>query len=112
MSGQNELQNGLGRRGNVRPHLQTVLRCHCASQAIGSTPHEILCGQMKTAVTGEGNAEGIVYNRSLIDLARNFGFHPKACQAYRAKTKGKVERPFRYIRSDTSGRISSVRISS
>ncbi len=43
---------------------------------------------------------GIVYNLALIDLARHYGFHPKACKAYRAKTKGKVERPFRYIRQD------------
>ena len=39
-----------------------------------------------------------MYNGALIDLARHYGFHPKACKAYRAKTKGKVERPFRYIR--------------
>ena len=25
---------------------------------------------------------------------------PKACKPYRAKTKGKVERPFRYVRED------------
>ena len=29
-----------------------------------------------------------------------YGSAPKACKAYRAKTKGKVERPFRYIRQD------------
>ena len=53
---------------------------------------------MKTAVIGE-DADGlVVYNRTLIDLARHFGFHPKACRPYRAQTKGKVERPFRYIR--------------
>jgi len=55
---------------------------------------------MKTVVSGEGDTGGIIYNRSLIDLARHCGFHPRACQAYRAKTKGKVERPFRYIRED------------
>ena len=32
--------------------------------------------------------------------ARTGGFHPKACRPYRAKTKGKVERPFSYIRQD------------
>ena len=47
-----------------------------------------------------GRPGGIVYNRALIDLARHYGFHPKACRPYRAKTKGKVERPFRYIRED------------
>lgn len=81
--------------------LPTVLRCHSAAfDAIGGVPREILYDRMKTAVTGEGDADGIVYNRSLVDLARHFGFHPRACKPYRAKTKGKVERPFRYIRED------------
>jgi len=42
----------------------------------------------------------IVYNRSLLALAQHYGFLPKACRPYRAKTKGKVERPFSYIRQD------------
>ena len=42
----------------------------------------------------------IVYNRTLLKFARHYGYLPKACQAYRAKTKRKVERPFRYIRED------------
>jgi hypothetical protein len=42
----------------------------------------------------------IVYNRTLVEFARHYGYLPKACKAYRAKTKGKVERPFRYIRED------------
>ena len=54
----------------------------------------------KTAVIGEGQTEGIIYNRALIDLARHYGFHPKACKPYRAKTKGKVERPVRYLRGN------------
>jgi hypothetical protein len=37
---------------------------------------------------------------TLIDSAGHYGLHPKACRPYRAKTKGKVERPFRYIRED------------
>lgn len=49
---------------------------------------------------GEGDGDGIVCNRSLIDLARQFDFHKRACRPYRAKTKGKVERSFRYIRED------------
>jgi len=42
----------------------------------------------------------VIYNRALLDLARHYGFQPRACRPYRAKTKGKVERPFRYIRED------------
>jgi hypothetical protein len=52
---------------------------------------------MKTAGIGE-DADGlVVYNRSRVDLARHYGFQPKACRPYRAKTKGKVERPFLLI---------------
>jgi len=81
--------------------LQTVLRCHLAAfEALGGVPAEILYDRMKTAVTGKDDEGHIVYNRALIDFARHHGFHPRACRPYRAKTKGKVERPFRYIRED------------
>lgn len=84
----------------VHQDLPTVLRCHVSAlEAIGGAPREILYDRMKTAVIGEADT-GIVYNRALIDLARHYGFQPKACRPYRAKTKGKVERPFRYIRED------------
>jgi len=81
--------------------LQTLLRCHMqAFDALGGVPIEILYDRMKTAVTGEDSDGHIVYNRSLLALAQHYGFLPKACKPYRAKTKGKVERPFRYIRAD------------
>jgi transposase len=85
----------------VRQDLQTILRCHIAAlEAIGGVPREILYDRMKTAVIGEDANGLVIYNRSLLDLARHYGFQPKACRPYRAKTKGKVERPFRYIRED------------
>lgn len=81
--------------------LATVLRCHMAAfEAIGGVPEEILYDRMKTAVLGEIDDRGIVYNPKLLDLAGHYGFLPKACKPYRAKTKGKVERPFRYVRED------------
>ena len=81
--------------------LQTLLRCHIqAFEAIGGVPIEILYDRMKTAVTGEDDQGYIVYNRSLLALAHHYRFQPRACRPYRAKTKGKVERPFRYIRED------------
>lgn len=81
--------------------LQTVLRCHIAAfEALGGAPVEILYDRMKTAVLGEADDQGIAYNRKLVDLATHYRFLPKACRPYRAKTKGKVERPFRYVRED------------
>jgi transposase len=85
----------------VHQDLQSVLRCHIAAlEAIGGVPHEILYDRMKTAVIGEDSEGCVVYNRALVDLARHYGFQPRACRPYRPKTKGKVERPFRYIRED------------
>jgi len=85
----------------ARQDLQTVLRCHIAAfEALGGVPAEILYDRMKTAVLGEAEDQGIVYNRKLLDLAAHYRFLPKGCKPYRAKTKGKVERPFRYVRED------------
>lgn len=55
---------------------------------------------MKTAVTGEDEEGRVVYNLTLGEFAHHYGFLPQACRAYRPETKGKVERPFRYIRED------------
>ncbi|RYI35779.1 MAG: IS21 family transposase [Acetobacteraceae bacterium] len=81
--------------------LATVLRCHVAAfDALGGVPEQILYDRMRTAVLGEVDELGIVYNAKLLALASHYGYLPKACRPYRAKTKGKVERPFRYVRED------------
>lgn len=79
----------------------TVLRCHIdAFDAIGGTPEEVLYDRMKTAVIGEGGDGITQFNKSLVALLSYYDCLPRACKAYRAKTKGKVERPYRYIRQD------------
>ena len=81
--------------------LETVMRCHIAAfEAMAGCCREILYDRMKTAVIGEDAAGVVTYNASLVALLAHYGSAPKACQPYRAKTKGKVERPFRYIRQD------------
>jgi transposase len=63
---------------------------------------------MKTAVIGEDHAH-IIYNRALIDCAGHYGFHPKACRPYRAKTKGKVECRFAtFARTSSSPALSAI----
>ena len=80
--------------------LQTVLRCHMeAFEHLGGVPHEILYDRMKTAVLGEAEKH-VVYNAKLVSFAQHYSYAPRACKPYRAKTKGKVERPYRYIRQD------------
>src|SRR5690349_24565607 len=57
--------------------------------------------RMRTVFSREDHEAGhIIYNRTLLEFARHYGYLPKTCKPYRAKTKGKVERPFRYIRED------------
>src|ERR1700722_6183011 len=82
--------------------LQTLLRCHTAAfEALGGVPEQILYDRMPTVFHREDpETSHIVYNSTLVEFARHYGYLPKACKAYRAKTKGKVERPFRYIRED------------
>jgi len=42
--------------------------------------------------------DGIVrYNDNFLKFCGLYGIEPKACKSYRARTKGKVERPFYYI---------------
>lgn len=82
-------------------NLATVLRCHIAAfTCLGGVPQHILYDRMKTAVLGESETRHIIYHPRLLELAEHYGFTPRACAAYRAKTKGKVERPFGYVRDD------------
>jgi transposase len=82
--------------------LPTVLRCQTAAfEALGGVPEQVLYDRMRTVFSREDCAAGqIVFNSTLLEFARHYGYLPKTCKPYRAKTKGKVERPFRYIRED------------
>ncbi|QUS59016.1 IS21 family transposase [Pseudovibrio brasiliensis] len=85
----------------VNQQLDTVLRCHIAAfEACGGACSTVLYDRMKTAVLGEDEAGVVKFNPSLVALLDHYGAQPRACKPYRAKTKGKVERPFRYIRQD------------
>ncbi len=86
----------------LRQDMQTLLRCHTAAfEALGGVPEHVLYGRMRAVFSREDPVSGhIVYNPTLLGFARHYGYLPKACRPYRAKSKGKVERPFRYIRQD------------
>jgi transposase len=84
-----------------RQDLHSVVRCHLEAFAeLGGVPREVLYDRMKTAVLGEDDDGEVRYHPTLLDVASHFGFRPRACAPYRAKTKGKVERVFRYVRED------------
>jgi transposase len=85
----------------LRQTVSDFLRCHLlAFRAFGGVPCEILYDRLKAAVLGVTGDGEPLFHPQLLNLAAHCGFHPRACRPYRAKTKGKVERPFRYIRQD------------
>lgn len=81
--------------------IETLLACHQhAFEYFGGVPKQVLYDNMKTVVIerdgyGDGNHR---LNPLFLDFAKHWGFVPKLCQPYRARTKGKVERFNRYLR--------------
>src|SRR5689334_2321336 len=70
--------------------------------AFGGVPQELLFDQMKAVITRDLRLEGgaLVRNAEFLRFAHHWGFTPRACRPYRAQTKGKVERPVRYLRGN------------
>lgn len=66
----------------------------------GGVPKELLFDNAKALMLerdayGEGRHR---WNPALLELADQFGFKPRACRPYRARTKGKVERFNGYLK--------------
>ena len=82
--------------------VETWLRCHRnAFEFFGGVPKEVLFDNAKSIIL-ERDAYGLGehrWNPCLVDFAKTYGFVPKVCRPYRAKTKGKVERFNRYLKS-------------
>ena len=70
--------------------------------SFGGVPQELLFDQMKAVITRDLRLEGgaLVRNAEFLRFAHHWGFTPRACRPYRAQTKGKVERPVRYLRGN------------
>jgi transposase len=92
--------------GNQR--LETLLRCHeHAFDWFGGLTEEIVYDNPKTVVLGR-SADGshIDWHPTFWDFARYYGYRPRLCRPYRARTKGKVESGVRYVKgSFIPGRV-------
>ena len=73
-----------------------------AFRSFGGVPQELLFDQMKTVITRDLRLQGgaLVRNLEFLRFAHHWSFTPRACRPYRAQTKGKVERPVRYLRGN------------
>lgn len=73
-----------------------------AFAAFGGVPHEVLFDQLKAVIVEDHRPGGgrLLENAEFGRFAAHWGFRIRACRPYRAKTKGKVERPVRYLRDN------------
>lgn len=71
-----------------------LLRCHVnAFGYFGGMPETVLYDNMSQVVDGGGR-----WNAQFMDFADHYGFVPRRCRPYRARTKGKVERAIQYVK--------------
>jgi transposase len=64
----------------------------------GGVAKEVLVDNQKTTVLKASNNGHPRFNERFLDLAGLYGFTPRACRPYRARTKGKDERMVGYIK--------------
>ena len=64
----------------------------------GGVTEEVLVDNQKSAVLRASNQGKPVFNERFLDLAAHYGFTPRACRPYRARTKGKDERMVGYLK--------------
>jgi len=71
-----------------------------AFSAFGGVPAELLFDQLKAVIIDDERASGgkLLENLEFARFAAHWGFRIRACRPYRARTKGKVERPVGYVR--------------
>ena len=69
---------------------------------LDGVPAELLFDQMKAVVIADRREldGGLIENPEFRAFSDHWGFKIRACRPYRARTKGKVERPVRYLRGN------------
>lgn len=85
----------------ARQTMTTLIRgLESAFEFFGGVPQELLFDQMRSVVLSDERLGGcgLIMNAEFVRFAAHWGFRARACRPYRAKTKGKVERPIRYVR--------------
>jgi transposase len=67
---------------------------------LGGVTEQVLVDNQKSAVLNNPGNGPVCFNERFVDLAGQYGFTPKACRPYRARTKGKDERMVGYIKGN------------
>jgi transposase len=85
-------------RGYRNEKLATLLDGHeRAFRWFGGVTLSCLYDNPRTLVLGRSESK-VLWHPTFEDFARYYGFTPRACQPYRARTKGKVESGVKYVK--------------
>jgi transposase len=69
--------------------------------AFGGVPEEVLIDNPRALVAAHDAAtRTVVFNAKFLAFARHWGFTPRACAPYRARTKGKTESGVGYVKKN------------
>jgi len=77
--------------------LRLIVRC---VDDLGGATAEFLTDRDTALMNGSRSDGAPIYAPEWVDVAALLGTRPRACRAYRAKTKGKVERVIREVKED------------
>ncbi|MGB5424893.1 MAG: IS21 family transposase, partial [Desulfobacterales bacterium] len=81
-----------------RCDLPTFLDCHIrAFDYFGGVPDQVLYDRMRNVYLGKVAGKK-KFNDTLMGFALHYGFKPEVAPAYAAWVKGKIERPYSFIR--------------
>ncbi|QAA33502.1 IS21 family transposase [Clostridium manihotivorum] len=70
---------------------------HLLFKRIGGVTKELLIDNPKALVVSNHPEEEVNFNINALRLAQHLGISLNACNPYRPRTKGKIEKPFQYI---------------
>jgi hypothetical protein len=71
-----------------------------AFEYFGGVPWQVLVDNQKALVIKHRIGDRVQFNERFVDLAGHYGFAPRACRPYRARTKGKDERMVGYVQGN------------
>jgi len=87
--------------------MERFLACHQGAFVALGIPQEVLYDNLKTAILGRRQDGSPIFPGRFLDFALYYGFTPKFCRPYRARTKGKVERAVGYVRQNLWVRVAA-----
>lgn len=87
--------------------MEHFLNCHLGAFGALGIPEEDLYDNLKVGILGRRSDGTPILPARFHDFALYYGFTPRFCRPYRARTKGKIERGVGYVRQNFWVRVAA-----